>query len=89
MKKTLIGLTLGLGLLVTGCAHSGPALDSRYNGKAVITGSGGSGSKSGCEVFFTLGKTGEKDKERLGRRSSCDGWTTGRIITLTDGKINR
>jgi len=89
LKKTLVVLTVGLGLLMTGCSHSGPATDSRYNGKAIITGSGGSGSKSGCEVFFTLSKTGEKDTEHLGRRSSCDGWDVGRIITLTDGKINR
>jgi len=88
MKKSIIGLTLGL-VLLTGCSHAGPALDSSYNGKAVVTGSGGSGTKRGCEVFFTLSKTGQKDTEHLGRRTSCDGWTAGRIITLTNGRINR
>jgi hypothetical protein len=90
MKRTLIGLTLGLSLLLTGCSyHSGPAIESQYNGKAVVTGSGGSGTKRGCEVYFTLSKTGQKDTQHLGRRSSCDGWTAGRIITLTNGLINR
>lgn len=88
MKKPLIGLTIGLGLVLTGCGPVPPSPADNYSGKAVVDESHSSGTKQGCEVWFTLAN-GQKDKERLGRRASCDGWTAGRQITLTNGRINR
>ena len=87
MRTALLSTALGLGVLLTGCGPVPPSPADNYTGNAYIYEAHGSGSKAGCELYFRL-PDGQTDKERLGRRSSCDGWV-GRTVKLTNGRIDR
>lgn len=88
MKKTLIVLTLGLGLLTSGCATHVPSAADGYTGTAVIKDSYRQSRKSGCKVVVKL-PSGQEAKLSVGRRTSCTGWNPGRTVTLTNGRLNK
>lgn len=88
MKKTLIGLSLAAGLLLTGCASSTPGPADHYTGKATIKESYRNSSKTGCKLVIKL-PNGQEDTVRVGRRTTCNGWDAGRVITLTNGVLNK
>jgi hypothetical protein len=87
MKKTLIALTLGLGLALSACgapAPSGPA--ANYTGSAVIEKSYRTSHKTGCRVVVKL-PNGQTDELRVGRRTQCTGWDAGKTISINQGRL--
>lgn len=88
MKKPLIVLSLAAGLLLTGCASSPPGPAEHYTGKATIKESYRTSHKTGCRVVVKL-PNGQEDTLRVGRRTYCDGWTPGRVITITNGVLDK
>jgi uncharacterized protein YceK len=88
MKKTLTALTLGLGLLLTGCSSAPhvPRVTEGYSGTAVIEKSYRTSHKTGCRVVVKL-PNGKTDELRVGSRTRCDGWDAGKTIRINNGAL--
>lgn len=86
MKKTLGVLALGMGLLLSGCGAPGPA--DRYTGPAVVEDSYKNSRKSGCKLVVAL-PDGQTDTVSVGRRTTCNGYSKGQSIQLSNGKLVR
>lgn len=86
MKKSLGVLTLGLGLLLSGCGAPGPA--DHYTGPAVIQDSYKNSRKTGCKLVVAL-PDGQTDTVSVGRRTTCDGYDKGRSVQLSNGNLVR
>jgi hypothetical protein len=87
MKKTLTIMTIGMGLLLTGCSTevaAGPA--DHYTGPATIEKSYRNSSKSGCKVVAKL-PNGQFDTLSVGRRTQCTNWPAGKAININDGRL--
>ncbi|SDQ18182.1 hypothetical protein [Pseudarthrobacter chlorophenolicus] len=86
MKKTLGGLALGLGLLLTGCSAPGPA--DHYTGSAVIQDTYKNSRKSGCKLIVAM-PDGTTDTVSVGRRTTCNGYSKGQSIQISNGRLVR
>lgn len=86
MKKTLTVLTIGLGLVLTGCSSGPPGPSDNYTGKAIIERSYKNSRKTGCRVVVKL-PNGQTDELRVGRRTTCDGWEAGKTIQINNGAL--
>lgn len=89
MKKTLTVLALASALALPACAApapTGPA--AHYTGDATIKDSYRNSRKGGCLVVVTL-PNGDVDTLRVGRKTTCDGWTPNRKIKINDGRLVR
>ena len=88
MKKLLAVLALGLGLILSGCAAGPPQATDNYTGKATILESYRNSRKGGCKLVVKL-PDGQQGTVSVGRRTSCDGWTPGRVVSITKGALNK
>jgi uncharacterized protein YceK len=88
MKKIFTVLTLGLGLLLTGCSSAPhvPSPAEGYSGTAVIEKSYRNSHKTGCRVVVKL-PNGQTDELRVGRRTQCTGWDQGKTIRINNGAL--
>lgn len=86
MKKPLVVLALGLGLLLSGCGAPGPA--DHYTGTAVIQDSYKNSRKTGCKLVIAL-PDGQTDTVSVGRRTTCDGYSKGQSVQLNNGDLIR
>lgn len=88
MKKTLVALTIGLGLILTGCSSAPPTPSPAdgYTGTAMIVKSYRTSHKTGCRVVVKL-PDGQQDELRVGRRTQCTGWDAGKTINIHEGRL--
>ena len=86
MKKTLTVLTVGLGLLLTGCSAGPPGPADGYTGQATVDHSYRNSRKSGCKVVVKL-PDGRQDTLSVGRRTDCTGWDAGKTIRINNGAL--
>lgn len=86
MKKAITVLALGLGLTLSACAPHVPTAAEGYTGTAVIEKSYRTSHKTGCRVVVKL-PNGKTDELRVGRRTQCTGWDTGKTIRINNGAL--
>lgn len=86
MIKKLGAVALAAAFVLTGCSSAQPT--DGYTGKATIQKSERHSRKGGC-ILTVKTPTGLVGEVRVGRRTSCDGWNPGRVVTLNDGYLQK
>ena len=87
MIKKLGAVALAATFVLTGCSST--PREPGYSGTATIEKSERHSRKGGCILTVKTPKGQVFEGVRVGRRTSCDGWNRGRVVSLQDGYLQK